>query len=151
MVDFSNISAADILALEYADEEETKAAEGRVNAFKALMGQPQTWRASAGTGSSALRSYATSRGKEIEGLISEALGQAILDNTVTDMDSFNVWYTSQPFPARHRDTTRTAFRSYMGERRSEDVRGEQELAAGYASATAGRADLQEKERIAVDA
>ena len=120
--DFSNVSAADILALEYADEEERLAAEGRVNAFKALMGQSPTWSAGSGSGSTtALTAYSKGKDVEHQSHISKSMSDAIADGTLklNDIKGFNKWYKRQPFPYRFEKDTRTAYNSMSGQRASE--------------------------------
>jgi len=120
--DFSNVSAADILALEYADEEERLAAEGRVNAFRALMKQPQTWSAGSGSGSTtALTAYSKGKDVEHQSHISKSMSDAIADGTLklNDIKGFNKWYKRQPFPYRFEKDTRTAYESMSGQRASE--------------------------------
>ena len=131
MANFSNLTAADILEFEVAEEEEKARAQatadksaGTLNAWKALMGQRQTATGgvvgSRGPGAAALRSYATGRGKEIEGLIHGELAAAIKLETVKDIDTFNAWYTDKSYPAIYRDSARQYLTSYMQERRAGD-------------------------------
>ena len=131
MANFSNLTAADILEFEVAEEEEKARAQatadksaGTLNAWKALMGQRQTATGgvvgSRGPGAAALRSYATGRGKEIEGLIHGELAAAIKLETVKDIDTFNTWYTGKSYPAIYRDSARQYLTSYMQERRASD-------------------------------
>jgi len=120
--DFSNVSAADILALEYADEEERLAAEGRVNAFRALMKQSPTWSAGSGSGSTAaLTAYSKSKDVEHQSHISKSMSDAIADGTLklNDIKGFNKWYKRQPFPYRFEKDTRTAYNSMSDQRASE--------------------------------
>jgi hypothetical protein len=131
MANFSNLTAADILEFEVAEEEEKARAQaradasaGKLNAFKALMGQSQTATGgvvgSRGPGAAALRSYASGREKEIEGLIHGELAAAIKLETVKDIDTFNTWYTGKSYPAIYRDSARQYLTSYMQERRAGD-------------------------------
>ena len=121
--DFSNLTSADILELEYADEEEKRAAEGRVNAFRALMGQPQTWKAGGGSGSSTAALTAYSKSKDVEHLshIRQKMADAVHGGALSlnDIKGFNTWYKNQPFPYRFEKDIRTAYNSMSGQRASE--------------------------------
>jgi hypothetical protein len=129
--DFSNISPADLLSLEYAEEEARKQAENRVNTFKRLMGQRGTWSASRGSpGTTALTSY--SKGMDLRHLehiqkkMSAVVGTTALP--YNDPKKFNTWYKDQEFPYRFIKDLRASYKNVSDQfRASEKHPGEMTL------------------------
>jgi len=129
--DFSNFTADDLLEAELAEEERVARAQaradasaGKLNAFKALMGQSQTARAnviSSDSDAAALKAYST--GKDVEHLshIRQRMAAAMEkgDLWLNDIRQFNTWYKDQNFPYRFEKDIRTAYESMSGERGEE--------------------------------
>jgi hypothetical protein len=125
--DFSNFTADDLLEAELAEEERVARAQARadksagtLNAFKALMRQPQTARAnviSSDFDAASLKAY--SQGKDVENLqhirktMSSVIGTPALP--LNDIAKFNEWYKTQKFPYRFEKDIRTAYNNMSGE------------------------------------
>ena len=160
--DFSNVSSADLLRLEWADEEEKRKAENRVNTFKRLMGQQPNWRATGGSaGTDALSAYSKSRDLEhlqqAQKMMSSAIGTSALP--YNDPAKFNTWYKTARIPYRFVKDLRASYKNISDQfRASEKHPGEmtlqeQQIAAGehQAALEAGEIESQqlglEKERV----
>ena len=135
MVNFSNLTAADILEFEMAEEEEEARAQaiadqsaGTLNAWKALMSQPQTATGgsvgSRGPGAAALRSYAAGRDDEIlSELISQQRAAILKADTdkdhlpLGDIQAWNKWFSKFPqqYVNKYSKQVREAYNNMSGE------------------------------------
>jgi hypothetical protein len=141
--DFSNVSSADLLRLEWADEEERKRAANRVNTFAQLMGQRGDWSPTSGSdGVAALTAYSKSRDLEhlqqAQKMMSSALGTPALP--YNDPAKFNTWYKTAQIPYRFVKDLRASYKNISDQfRASEKHPGEmtlqeQQIAAGEQAA-----------------
>jgi len=150
-----NLSANDYLELMSATSAFDSAMENRANTWRQLTGRPGSFSLGSSGTSSMLKTYKSEREKEIFAAILEKQREAIRTGAIETagggIAGWNKWWKDQSLPAEYAARARAAFQSIQGETFQEAARGEAVLAAGYAKETAGRADLQEKERIAVDA
>jgi hypothetical protein len=159
--DFSNVSSADLLRLEWADEEERKRAANRVNTFAQLMGQRGDWSPTSGSdGVAALTAYSKSRDldhlQQAQKMMSSALGTPALP--YNDPAKFNTWYKTAQIPYRFVKDLRASYKNMSDQfRASEKHPGEmtlqeRQIAAGehQAALEAGEIESQqlglEKER-----
>ena len=129
--DFSNVSSADLLRLEWADEEERKRAANRVNTFAELMGQRGDWSPTSGSdGVAALTAYSKSRDLEhlqqAQKMMSSAIGTPALP--YNDPDKFNTWYKTAQIPYRFVKDLRASYKNVSDQfRASEKHPGEMTL------------------------
>ena len=137
--DFSNVSSADLLRLEWADEEERKRAASRVNTFAKLMGQRGDWTPTSGSdGVDALTAYSKSRDLEhlqqAQKMMSSVIGTDVLP--YNDPDKFNTWYKNQQIPYRFVTDLRASYKNISDQFRAgkkhpgEMTLQEQQIAAG---------------------
>jgi len=154
-LNLSNLSANDYLELMSATSAFDSAMENRANTWRQLTGRPGTFSLGSSGTSSMLKSYMSQREDEILAAILEKQREAISTGKIKGegggIAGWSKWWKKQSYPPEYAARARAAFQSIQGETFQEAARGEAELAAGYAKDTASRADLQEKERIAVDA
>ena len=152
--DFSNVSSADLLRLEWADEEERRRAANRVNTFAQLMGQRGDWTPTSGSdGVDALTAYSKSRDLEhlqqAQKMMSSALGTPALP--YNDPDKFNTWYKTAQIPYRFVKDLRASYKNISDQfRASEKHPYEISAAKHQAALEAGEIESQqlglEKER-----
>ena len=156
--DFSNVSSADLLRLEWADEEERKRAANRVNTFAQLMGQRGDWSPTSGSdGVAALTAYSKSRDLEhlqqAQKMMSSALGTPALP--YNDPAKFNTWYKTAQIPYRFVKDLRASYKNMSDQFRasekhpSEIILQKQQIAAGEHAAKMrpGELTLQEQELV----
>jgi hypothetical protein len=155
MADYSNLSAADYLRLSSGDTAFNAAMEGEANKWRRLTGRSPNFSLGSSGTSSMLKSYMSQREDEILAAILEKQREAIrigdIERAGGGIAGWSKWWKDQSLPAEYASRARAAFQSIQGETFQEAARGEAKLAAGYAKETAARADLKEKERVAVDA
>ena len=149
--DFSNVSSADLLRLEWADEEERKRAANRVNTFAQLMGQRGDWSPTSGSdGVAALTAYSKSRDldhlQQAQKMMSSALGTPALP--YNDPAKFNTWYKTAQIPYRFVKDLRASYKNMSDQfRASEKHPGEMTLQERQIAAGEHQAALEAGEKI----
>jgi len=148
-----NITSADYLTI--LSELSGAGDVAKANIFRDLTGRQGAFSFGASGLGSSLKSAMALRDDEIEAEVLSRQRAAIADGTIERLgggiSGWSKWWGQSGLPSQFAPKAREAFESIQGQIRSETRDLESIEAAKYAKKTAARADLQEKERIAVDA
>jgi len=148
-----NITSADYLTI--LSELSGAGDVAKANIFRDLTGRQGAFSFGASGLGSSLKSAMALRDDEIEAEVLSRQRAAIADGTIERLgggiSGWSKWWGQSGLPSQFAPKAREAFESIQGQIRSETRDLESIEAAKYAKKTAARADLKEKERVAVDA